>query len=238
MTSPAEGSFPKLQEYIKVNQSGRIENSCHKTRIADVNRLKEGVERMHGPSDDVATSHRDDSVSDGELMLLYQKDNEDAFAKLYRRYAARVYGYLCKNLRDPQAAADVCQLVFLKLHRARATYDAAQPFAPWLFTITHHARVDWQRSQNKHTRQLLYGMETAWDRLIDPEPTAERSIDSALISSLPKAQRQAIELRYMDNQSFEAIARQLETSEANARQLVSRGLKKIRALFPRKEKNL
>lgn len=53
--------------------------------------------------------------SDEVLMALYQEDLEDAFSILYQRYAGKVFGYLRKNLQDPQAAADVSQMVFIKL---------------------------------------------------------------------------------------------------------------------------
>ncbi len=45
---------------------------------------------------------------------------------------------------------------------------------------------------------------------------------------LNKNQRQAIVLRYGEDFSFEEIARRLETTSPNARQLVSRALKRLR----------
>ena len=47
-------------------------------------------------------------------------------------------------------------------------------------------------------------------------------------ADLNKKQRQAIVLRYGEDFSFEEIALRLETSSSNARQLVSRGLKRLR----------
>jgi RNA polymerase sigma-70 factor (ECF subfamily) len=48
---------------------------------------------------------------------------------------------------------------------------------------------------------------------------------------LSKKQRQAILLRYGEDFSFEEIARRLETTSSNARQLVSRALKRLRKLI-------
>jgi RNA polymerase sigma-70 factor (ECF subfamily) len=45
---------------------------------------------------------------------------------------------------------------------------------------------------------------------------------------LSKNQRQAIELRYSEDFSFEEIADTLGTTSSNARQLVSRALKRLR----------
>ncbi len=48
---------------------------------------------------------------------------------------------------------------------------------------------------------------------------------------LNKNQRQAIVLRYGEDFSFEEIARSLETTSSNARQLVSRALKRLRKII-------
>ena len=48
---------------------------------------------------------------------------------------------------------------------------------------------------------------------------------------LPAAQRQAIEMRYLEDLSFDEIATRLETSSANSRKLISRALQKLRGLL-------
>ena len=51
-----------------------------------------------------------------------------------------------------------------------------------------------------------------------------------LLSQLPEKHRKAVEMRYLENMSYEKIAEILKTSPANARQLVSRGIKKLKKL--------
>ena len=49
------------------------------------------------------------------------------------------------------------------------------------------------------------------------------------LQGLPSNQRRAIELRYLSEWSFEQIAREMKTSPVNIRQMISRGIKKLRS---------
>lgn len=80
-------------------------------------------------------TERLEKLSDEELMTLYQDAREDAFRVLYDRHRGRMYGYLRKRLPNAEAANDVFQAAFLKLHRSKDQFDASYSFHPWLFTV-------------------------------------------------------------------------------------------------------
>src|SRR5476649_2776842 len=80
--------------------------------------------------------------TDEELMALYQNGDEQAFGMLYARHSGRVYGFLVNSLKDKALADDVFQSTFMKLHRARSTYDPSFPFIPWLFTVCRGVMID------------------------------------------------------------------------------------------------
>ncbi len=181
-----------------------------------------------GSADGVADLYR---ARDEDLMRLYQSDHEAAFLVLYKRYAGKVFGYLQHKVHDQEAAADMCQIIFTKLHRSRFRYDPLQPFAPWLFTIVRHALVDWKRSQRSQKHLFQNAADLELHTLSRWLPSQPMSMEWADLGNLPAAQREALQLRYMESLSFEDIASRLETTPSNARQLVSRGIKKLRMLF-------
>jgi RNA polymerase sigma-70 factor (ECF subfamily) len=166
-----------------------------------------------------------DELSDEELMVLYQNGDEQAFGRLYARYADRAYGYLRKRLQDPQGANDVFQTAFLKLHRSKVQFNPSFMFAPWLFAIIRTTLVDWQKNHRKvRTQELKEEMA--------PEFTPENpAVLRSDLLPVPEPQRSAIEMRYFDDLSFEEIANRLETTPSNVRKLVSRGLKSLRSAF-------
>lgn len=165
-----------------------------------------------------------ENLSDEELMRLYQDANEEAFNILYRRHSGRVFGFLRSRLSSAQAANDVFQASFLKLHRSRDQYDPSFPFSPWLFTVVRTSLLDW------HKKQVIAGPVLSSDENT-ASPVSEKSAPAVDLSSLSPTQRSVVELRYVEELSFEEIAKRLEVSPANARQILSRSLKSLRAVF-------
>jgi RNA polymerase sigma-70 factor, ECF subfamily len=164
--------------------------------------------------------------TDEELMKAYQQGDDQAFAQLYRRHSSKVYGYIRKSVADQAFADDVFQASFLKLHSARAHYDPSFPFLPWLFTVCKSVMIDSIRKRQSIQEDLN---ELAVEQAVAAAPELE-SVALPELGSLPDSQRKAIELRYAHGLSFEEIAKKLDTSPMNVRQLVSRAIKKIKSL--------
>lgn len=165
--------------------------------------------------------------SDEELMRAYQKGEEEAFTILYRRHSPKIYGFIRKKLSDERAAEDVFQATFLKLHTSRQQYNQEFLFLPWLFTICRTTIVDSFRKQAR-TKEIanIEVIEASGEIEKDEKYESEYSLPNLEI--LPTNQRQALELRYTNDLSFNQIAERLQTTPANIRQLVSRAIRKLR----------
>jgi RNA polymerase sigma-70 factor (ECF subfamily) len=166
--------------------------------------------------------------TDEELMLDYAKGSEEAFQILYERYSSKVYGFLAGKLKDRSLTDDAFQATFMKLHRSRAQYDPALPFAPWLFTVSRTAMLDTLRARKKSTRlEDLNPVEVENAVAVIPK----EAVSVPGLQALPVIQRQALELRYLQDLSFDEIATRLDTSSENSRQLVSRAVKRLRKIL-------
>lgn len=164
-------------------------------------------------------------MPDEELMTLYQSGDTAAFEVLYGRHSGRVLAYLQKRT-DPQAAVELVQDIFLKLHKRRHRYSAQYPFLPWLFAITRNALVDSFRLKESRIREESV-------EYLDPvgaitETPWIKGLQGAL-QALPDRERRAIELRYQSDWTFEQIAAEMKTSSVNVRQIISRGIRKLRS---------
>lgn len=158
-------------------------------------------------------------------MVQYaQVDDAAAFRELYGRYAERVFGYLVKKLRQQQDAHVVFQETFLKLHAARHRYKSNFAFAPWLFTICHHALVDFKRRQKNHPV-------ISADNLAAEVSEEPREIPKEVLAQLPKAQHLAVTMRFLDEKTFLEISEALGRSQGDVRQLVSRGVRRLRKIL-------
>jgi RNA polymerase sigma-70 factor (ECF subfamily) len=178
----------------------------------------------------------DESTSDEILMAAYQAGSEAAFAELYERHAGSVYGFLVRRLGDASLAQDLYQEAFLRLHRARATYDPARPFRAWLFGIVHNLLTDALRSRSRAPAGEAATAATRAQAAIDagsPEAlTAARESTSALgraLSSLPSEEATVLILARLEGLSYDDIGTILGRSAAATKQLAYRALKRIRA---------
>lgn len=170
-----------------------------------------------------------ENPSDEELMELYQRNgDESAFSALYRRHSGRVYGYLSRRVAARQERDDLHQAVFLRFHQSRQLYDPRYPVLQWLFVIARSTLVDHARKQS---RSLPWGDGTAVTEIAAPAaPTVPMTPAGGLesLAGLSGREREALELRVLDELSYREIARKLGASEPSVRQIVSRALRKLR----------
>lgn len=178
------------------------------------------------------------SPGDEELMLAYQRGDKAAFDQLFARYQDRVYGYFARTTRE-SLAADLFQQTFLRVHHARASYDASRPFVTWLFTIAANLRKD---EFKKLARRPGDGAMGGEDELVGirtdaPGPDAAldeaerlRHLDEAL-AALPESQREVIVLHKLEGLSFPQIAEALGEAVEAVKGRAFRGYRALRRIL-------
>jgi len=178
------------------------------------------------------TKHQNLSqTTDEELMVLYQSGQTEAFDCLYQRYGSRVYGFFRSRLQDSTLIEDAHQSAFMKLHQARRQYDPSFPFAPWLFTVCRSALFDLLRSRQRLNQREKWDPE-AMENAQASHQTEPTELPDLRI--LPERQRRVLEMRYLEDLSFDEIAHRLETSPTNVRQWVSRAVRKLKGIVKAK----
>lgn len=177
-----------------------------------------------------------DTMNPAELMGRYCDGDAGAFRQLYAFTAPRLYGYLAKVSGDRALAADLLQLTFLKVHRARFAYVRAADPVPWIYAIAHRTFIDEVRKR-RHDAVRLGGE-------VDPEYTAanvlpieggERAelVSAALaaLSRLPHEQRQAVVLTKLEGKSLAEAAEIAGTSVGAMKVRAHRGYKALRQIL-------
>jgi RNA polymerase sigma factor (sigma-70 family) len=178
-------------------------------------------------------------MDDAELLRRYADDrDETAFAGLVQRYLTLVYGVALRKVAgDVALAEDVTQSVFADLARKAKALSRRMVITGWLFTSTQFAAAKAVRSaQRRRAReQEAYTMQEQnsettgvidWERL---RPTLDN-----LIGGLNERDREAVLLRFFEEQSFPVIGARLRISEDAARSRVDRALEKIKAQLARR----
>lgn len=168
-----------------------------------------------------------------EALLTAAREDGDAFAELYRRHAPRILAFLVRRAGDAELAADVCAETFAAALVDLRRYDpaAGTPLA-WLHGIARHKLADAQRRGQADTRARrrlgIPRLELTDEAIERIEALVDLPLDAAL-DGLPGEQAAAVRARVIDDRSYAEIALEHNTTEANARQRVARGLAGLRA---------
>ena len=169
--------------------------------------------------------------TDAELIRA-ARQNADAFGELYRRHAEAIHSWF-RRRADGRDTDDLTAETFaqaaLSLRRFRDDADGSA--APWLFGIARNllARQHERKGIETRARRKL-GMpirseEPGFDE-VDERARADglaAPLDTAL-ARLPAGQREALELRVVDELPYRDVASTLGCSEPAARLRVMRAL--------------
>jgi len=148
---------------------------------------------------------------DAQLIRQLQAGDLEALGALYDRYRLTVYRTALAITRDTDAAEDILQEAFLRLHAYVDRVDTRLPLAPWLYRITVNLSYTWVTRRDKWRVPL----EDFIEQLIGPvkyhpEPIAERNdelrVMQKAIEALTFSQRVVIVLYYLNDLSLQEIA--------------------------------
>ncbi|MGE5085757.1 MAG: RNA polymerase sigma factor [Bacillota bacterium] len=165
------------------------------------------------------------NLSDEDLLLALADGEEAALDILYSRHSGRVLAYCLKRGLSGEQADDVLQIVFLQLYRKKHLYDPKHQALAWIYVITRSELKDYR---NREIKNFL-----EWDDSLSQStemaPTLESKDESAaLLEELKPREQEILKLRYLDELEYDEIAKRLNESTSNIRQIVSRSLKFLR----------
>lgn len=169
----------------------------------------------------------DPEKTDEQLMKLYKGGDETSFKLLYERHSSKIYGFIKSRVHNQEKTNEIYQEVFMKIHRSKSLYNESLPLLPWIFTVTRSVLIDELRKEKKFIRVDIESL----DSIITPvKPQVSIDEASSVLTQLPEIQKRALELRYINEKTFEQIAVSLSVKPSNARQIISRGLRRLKEL--------
>jgi RNA polymerase sigma-70 factor, ECF subfamily len=149
--------------------------------------------------------------TDRELIQRLCDGDLSALGTLYDRYRLLSFHTALAITHDRQAAEDILQECFLKLHAYAPRIDVSLPLEPWLYRVTVNLAYTWISRRSRWTTSL----ESMIDRLVAPARTMteyraemselQRVIQQA-IDSLPPTQRITVILYYLNDLSLKEIS--------------------------------
>jgi RNA polymerase sigma-70 factor (ECF subfamily) len=188
-------------------------------------------------------------LSDEQLFQRYTDGDEQGFRVLMERYEPRIQGFLRKRLNDEERVEDLTQDTFLRIHRARESYDPGRKFSTWIHTIANNLLKNEfrNRSRRRETAFSELRPETsasgAASRPVefesqgpDPEHDTYRSelreaIDNA-IEQMDEHHRVPFVMREVEDLSYEEIAEAIGIPVGTVKSRLNRARSSFRMLLP------
>jgi RNA polymerase sigma-70 factor (ECF subfamily) len=190
------------------------------------------------------------SDPDVRLMLRVRDDDASAFAELMQRYEGRLVRLMHTIGPRHDLAEDLAQETFMRVFRARKTYEPGAKFSTWLFTIAGNvarnaarslgrrkevSEVDAPRSEDSPSGPQLLAA-TALEasgmmptRMVEGDERA--SVVRAAVSALSERQRMALMLSRFENMSYLEIAETMDLTTKAVKSLLSRARVNLKDLL-------
>lgn len=151
-----------------------------------------------------------ENPSTRELVQQMQAGSLEALGALYDRYHPMVYRTALGITSDTEAASDLLQDVFLRMHRFADKIDVNRPLEPWLYRVTVNLACSWAKRQRwlRPIEELAEWL--AGDQKYSPvqmtEKNETRGFIQQAIASLPLSHRTVIVMYYVNDLSLQEIA--------------------------------
>ncbi|MCO5170697.1 MAG: sigma-70 family RNA polymerase sigma factor [Planctomycetes bacterium] len=156
---------------------------------------------------------------------------EHVVVAAYAAHARPLTALAARVLGDADAARDVCQEAFVRLH-ARLDEVQGDP-GPWLRAVAWRLAFDALRRRRREGAALgRRGEDPAPVDALDLDPEDLARVRDALDALSPR-QRDVVLLRVVEGERFPALARALGISEGAAKVHLRRALDRLRDLLGR-----
>ncbi len=155
-------------------------------------------------------------------MNRYADGDDTAFSLVHRAVADRLHAYLLRMSRSRVSADDLLQETFLRIHRARGSFEPGARLVPWCYAIARNVCID-------HARHRAVRRESAElaDHEVDDSSMASPEADGELVAigrqlaekveatlaKLPPNQREAFILIRYEGMSVQDAASVLGVTE-------------------------
>jgi len=147
------------------------------------------------------------TLDDAALLALVCKGDEPAMASLFDRYSKIVYSVALRVLRDPAAAEDVLQEIFMQIWRNPDGFVATRgSLGGWLAVVSRNRSIDALR--RKRPTECIDEMAIASNYDLADEAERNHMMEKArgVIGQLPAEQRKTLEMAFFDGLTHTEIA--------------------------------
>ncbi len=162
------------------------------------------------------------SLEDDGFVVRALKGDESAYKDLMEKYDRPIYFHIRKMIKEKELVEDLVQEVFMKAFKNLETYSNEYAFSTWLYRIATNHTIDYLRKKKLQTLSINdpYKTKDGEVEIQLPDETyatdkkvikkERKAIVQDAIANLPEKYRAVIQLRHMEEYSYDEIADELD----------------------------
>lgn len=175
-----------------------------------------------GKSNTVRENASASSLEDDKLVKRAMKGDQHAYKEIMEKYQQPLYFHVLKMVRNHEQVEDLVQESFMKAFKNLDTYNTSYAFSTWLYRITTNHTIDYLRKKKLKTTSMNEPIKTRDGeieiQISDEQAKTDRKIIREqrkaiihhAIENLPEKYRAVIEMRHLQELSYQEIADQLD----------------------------
>lgn len=155
---------------------------------------------------------------------------QETMETLWKDYRDRLLAFIRARVSDDDAAEDLLQEVFLRIHTRMHMLKDSDRLESWIYQITRNAIVDYYRQHSRLTPLPETLPAESEPEIISTPDSADEIAASlrSLVEALPEPYRQALLLTEFEGLSQQELAGRLGISLSGAKSRVQRARQKIK----------
>lgn len=184
-------------------------------------------------------------MQDELLIRRAQRGDADAFEQLLLEHQKNVYNLCYRMAGNPDDAMDLSQETFLRAWRCLDQYQFASAFSTWLYRLCSNICIDFlRRRRRQQTVPLTFedadGEEQTY-AVPDAQPLPEEQVElkltretlAAAMAQLLPEHRAVLQLRVVNEMSYEQIADVLDIQIGTGKSRLSRARNQLKKILER-----
>lgn len=182
-------------------------------------------------------------MQDELLIRRAQSGDSDAFEQLLLQHQKSVYNLCLRMTGNADDALDLSQEAFLRAWRALGQYQFDAAFSTWLYRLTSNLCIDFLRRQKRqqHVSLTISDEDGAGEEFAVPDPApgpeeqalhadAQSAVARAM-AALPDDWRIVMQLRVVEQLSYEQIAQILDVKAGTVKSRLARARMQLRKIL-------
>jgi RNA polymerase sigma-70 factor (ECF subfamily) len=173
-----------------------------------------------------------DQRDQGDIQASLGGD-EQAFARLIKRYEQQVADLMWRFTRDAQQLSELVQDVFVEVYFSLPKYRGDAPLVHWIRKIATRAGYRFWKARSRRRNVVSI---RDYDRAVEidaTDPSRAAAVLDGLLARLAPAERLVLTLQYLEQLSGDEIARRMGWTKAMVKMRAYRARKKLRQIASR-----